>query len=610
MFEGICARYHQRTGNSSHKATMYDLFGSETACAIVDLPNRLELLYLRLSDGSLLTPDRLIDENTMLPLYQRFLPRGRLEKILNWMKSSGKGGSIHMSAGVTASTVKQPHYLRFCLDCLKDDERKVGEPYWHRSHQVAGVLTCHVHGDWLWELPISITSPQNKHMFLLMPGVEVCTLSKPPLKEENHKIHYRVIAASAAWLLLSNNKDVPGLSWLKNRYHHFLRLEDLATYSGRVHQRELLDRFNAHYGEPFLRGIGCSVDGQLEDNWLSKLVRKPRSTAHPLKHILFMGFLGVGVEQFFEGKAIRNLPFGRAPWPCLNPVSDHYKKAVITHCAITTNSENGKPVGNFICSCGYCYSRTGPDKERADRFKIGKMIQFGPVWLKELLNCKAAGMGLRQTARYLGVTSKTVIRHLDSLERGTPKPSNLVESEKELFSRRSRWNNLRDSFPGAGRKALRCLGQADYTWLYRHDNEWLKKNMPPPMPFTRLETRVNWEKRDWRLASQVVAAAKSLRNQGDKPVRVTVSSVGKATGLLFLPQNKLGKLPLTTLQLLKVCENGDKFALRRVKLAVEKLKLEQMPLDFWRIVRAANLRQGYSQSVKREIEKLMEMSWN
>jgi len=611
LFSGACARYRQRCDNSRLKATPFDLFGSETACAVVDLPNRLDFFYLRLTEGTLLYPDRIIDEHTMLPLYRRFLPKGRLEKILSWMKGSGRGGSIHQSVGITASTVPHPPFLRFCLECLKDDKRQVGEAYWHRCHQVAGVLTCHIHGEWLWDSPFSITAPQNKHMFYLMPGAEVCNRSKSVHKEENHKIRYTAIATGAAWLLLSKNKDVPGLSWLKNRYLHFLRVEDIATYSGRVHQRELIERFNAHYGENFLEEINCPVDAQSEDNWLSKLVRKPRSTAHPLKHLLLMGLLGVGVEDFFETKVSYYAPFGRGPWPCNNPVSSHYQKAVIARCTITTNSGNGRPVGNFICSCGFCYARTGPDKERADRFRIGKMIQFGPVWEKELRNCRATGMGLRETARYLGVTAKTVKRHLDSINAGEPRLVVFGEYEEELLRRRASWSRLRASFPEAGRKNLRCLRPADYTWLYRHDREWLKKHLPPPMPYIlRVGTRINWVKRDWSLGAKVVTVAKSIRSRVDKPVRVTVSSVGKATGFLFLLQNKLDKLPLTRQQLHKICEDRDKFDLRRVKMAAEKLKSNNVPLEVWKIARAANLSQGYSQAVKLEIAKLLEMQWN
>lgn len=40
----IFARYHYLSGNISLKDTMIDLFDNKSACAIIDLPNRLDKL--------------------------------------------------------------------------------------------------------------------------------------------------------------------------------------------------------------------------------------------------------------------------------------------------------------------------------------------------------------------------------------------------------------------------------------------------------------------------------------------------------------------------------------------------------------------------------------
>lgn len=36
---------------------------------------------------------------------------------------------------------------RFCSKCLKEDRQTHGIAYWHRSHQLAGIYWCHLHGD-------------------------------------------------------------------------------------------------------------------------------------------------------------------------------------------------------------------------------------------------------------------------------------------------------------------------------------------------------------------------------------------------------------------------------------------------------------------------------
>jgi hypothetical protein len=47
----------------------------------------------------------------------------------------------------------------------------------------------------------------------------------------------------------------------------------------------------------------------------------------PLKHILFMRFLGLSPEVLFN-QNVGYLPFGKGPYPCLNPVCKQYKKVV------------------------------------------------------------------------------------------------------------------------------------------------------------------------------------------------------------------------------------------------------------------------------------------
>ncbi|WP_224984217.1 TnsD family transposase [Geomonas agri] len=602
LLYSVCARYHLRSCNASPKASMLELFGSSTACATVDLPNRLQYLCNQLSKGTLITPNRLLSENTMLPLYRPFLPKARLARITKWMLESTRGGSIHVAIGATASTVHHPRYLQFCIECLKADEERFGEAFWHRCHHVPGVHVCHKHGVSLFATEFPVKVQLNKHLFYPLPNLAGGAVEQEAV--EASSTAELLIASNVAWLLHANDDEWPGLKWIRRRYLDFLRIRDLATLSGRVYQEQLIREFNAYYGEQFLQRVGCQVQPEGGDSWLSRLVRKPRTASHPLKHILLMGFLGVDVNEFFSGGMVGHSPFGRGPWPCLNPVAPHYKKSVVTHCLITRNSESGKPVGNFICPCGFCYARTGPDGGREDRYRIGRIIQYGPVWESELLRWWQKGIGLRAIARHLGVTSKTVTRHISYLQvRPLQSPAT---TSNEVDIRRARWIKLRSSFPSAGRKLLRSLAQADYVWLYRHDRDWLKANMPPPLPYSKnRDLRVNWPRRDWEVAAAIQKAQRIIRARLGKPTRVTVSALGKYIGGLFILQHKLHKLPLTGRQLQKVCESKDGFALRRVRRAVEELKRQGQPLTAWRICRIAGMGTEVTDVVQREIDRLI-----
>jgi hypothetical protein len=346
-----------------------------------------------------------INNNTLLPFYAPFLPRKRLNKLIAWMRGSIRGGSIHMSIGHMASSIPSPRYLRYCLRCLEEDAQEYGETYWHRSHQAAGVHLCHKHEEWLIE---DDSFAAGKHDFRLAPD-KTPPRKQSALEDERNLAHHLSLAQMVGWLLEHHDVHSYGLQALHRKYLHHLQRLGLATFSGRVAQRELVDRFVAFYGETFLRQIHCLVDKDSEDNWLSALVRKPRKASHPVRHFLLINFLGIHPEEFFSDEAQTRAPFGRGPWPCLNPVAAHYKRFVVGQCEITRNSETGAPVGNFVCSCGFGYARTGPDQERTDRFRRGRMLSFGKLWEEELIRLAVnERRSLRSTARALGVDVNTV----------------------------------------------------------------------------------------------------------------------------------------------------------------------------------------------------------
>lgn len=600
LLYGVCARYHQRSGNPSFKATTAELFGSASACAVTDLPCRLGSLSAQLSPGTLNTPERLIKRHTLLPLYGPFLPPRRLSTLMAWMEGTGRGGSIHMAIGAMASSVPAPRFLHYCPDCLRDDSETFGETYWHRSHQVAGVRICHRHEIWLHESETPAAAPPNKHVFQLPPSREA---SGRPLGEENPLPVDLTIARAVAWLLAHPDTPCRGLDALRKIYLRQLHCMDLASYEGRVDQREFLARFARYFGNLFLRQCHCAIDAAGQDNWLSALVRKPRKASHPLRHILLTIFLGLDLEDLFFQHPAPDRPFGQGPWPCLNAAAEHFRQPVIPHCVITRQCETGAPVGNFYCSCGFNYSRSGPDRHPDDQFKRGRIIAVGPVWEAALVRLRdQQGFSLRATARTLAVDVNTVTRYLARLAAGPPEEVRQEEDQRKI--RRECWLALRAQHPQTGRKGLRSLAKADYVWLYRHDRDWLLTNLPPARSRKRSgKPRVNWAMRDRDLAARILPAALEIRECAGKPVRVTVSAIGKKLGVLVLLQKKLAKLPKTRANLERVLETRKDFQVRRVQLAALALEQRGEPLNPWRIIREAGLRPGPAAALRDEITK-------
>ncbi len=100
-----------------------------------------------------------------------------------------------------------------------------------------------------------------------------------------------------------------------------------------------------------------------------------------MTHILLINFLCEDIKEFFKGVTNSYNPFGHGPWPCLNIACSNYKKDIIKDVVVTDDYKTRIPVGTVRCNCGCVYSRKGPDKSVDDRYKIGRIKEFGDVWV-------------------------------------------------------------------------------------------------------------------------------------------------------------------------------------------------------------------------------------
>lgn len=161
--------------------------------------------------------------------------------------------------------------------------------------------------------------------------------------------------------------------------------------------------------------------------------------------------------------------------------------------------------------------------------------------------------------------------------------------QKALKIKRMAWSSLFEENPTAGTKLLRSILPSVYTWLYRHDREWLKANMPPPHHGIS-PPRVDWKRRDLLLSEAAKREAIDLKNAASAPIQVTVSAVGRAIGQLPIIQKHLDRLPLTAQVLADVVETREEFAIRRVRWATECFRIENVYPQRWQLVRRASLR--------------------
>ncbi|MDQ3742893.1 MAG: TnsD family transposase [Acidobacteriota bacterium] len=595
----VCSRYHERVGYRSKESTGRDLFGNARAKIAVDLPCNLDALANSSPWRDQVTADRLIDDHTLLPFYDLFMPPERLESLRSDMRGSF-GGSVHGRLGALTSGIACD-YLRFCPRCVADDRERLGETYWHRIHQVPGVEVCSRHEVFLENTRVHVRNRGNLEAYVT---AERAVRAEPPrtLDRENpDHLAYLLVARDAEWLLGRREACAaqPDAAH-RERYYGLLYERGFSSYSGPVNIVELTKAFKVHYSEPLLEWLGCGIEKH--HSWIRRLIQNRERAQHPLYHLLLMQFLGVTASDFFRLPAIR-LPFGEGPWPCLNRAAEHFGEATINEYELTyTRQLIKRPIGIFRCACGFAYYRTGPDNSFEDLYRADGLVTVGLSWERSLAEAFCETRPLDGLARHFCIRPET-LGHL--LVRLGLIASSLKGSGEEIYTtlscankgkrltgtqflnhretRRKLWLEVLKDNPGVPRKALREKHTFLYDWLGKNDREWFESLLPPRQKVGARPAYIDWAKRDAESAEAVKDEAGRIRSAPGRPVRVSKTGVAKNIGVLAVISKRGNLLPLTVKALDKVSESVENYAVRRVLWAAECFREEGICPTIWQL---------------------------
>ena len=605
LLYSACSRYHKRAGNRSKEATALDLFGKGQTAIIVDFQTRIDYLAAQLPPTTY-TASRLIEQNTMLPLYAPFMTAERHEVIRSDMRGEG-GGSIHARLGILTSGL-DIKYLRFCPVCVKQDR----EPYWHRVHHVPGVEVYPTHAVFLSDSAVSVRN-RSKHRALMTVKQAVGELSPASkmvrplnLDDREHKA-LLLLARDAEWLL-STQVEVNNQNILRRRYLRLLFEHGVASYTGKVKHAQLTARFLDHYSPALLKRLRCDLE--LRYHWLRRLINDWKRARPPLHHLLLMQFLGCSAESFFS-LPVDEWPFGKGPWPCLNTAGGHYHENFINECIIGhTQGKDRRITGTFSCKCGFSYRRIGPDTSDERRYQYDLLLRFGEAWYEKLRELRAGNRSREEIAQALGVSILTIqgeVRRLKkSIESGMPLKQryqcprmNPTPVDPEVRDRqRQQWLEVAAANPNAGRSMLANQASHSYHWLFQYDKKWLRENSPERLGSSGKKPRVDWLERDKNYSTDVRKTAAEMLTAQGRPVRASRTGVLKKLGILTVVTKNSAKLPLTNKTLDEVSESVTAFVIRRIRWAADCYRQEHFPADRWKL----QTRAAVSNEIARNIE--------
>lgn len=536
----VLSRYAQLCGGSSRRAA----FAGERAAASftqnVAFPSRLGDLVGALPPGTDLSVAQIIKRHSVLPYYAPFLTNDQLQYAHSSMAGDGRG--LMLMLGVNASRVEGAARVRFCPSCLTDDISRFGAAYWHRVHQLPGVLVCPQHSQLLKVVDPSWYSRNSQQLNL--PGDDGVQAHAIQLNAGVHtlpKLHQ--IACGSLQLLGLERGPLPATAV---RAFLLQAAVDLGLTSGAAHRLDLR-RLASHMASLFKflpadweYSVLRKAPPGLPATWVTKLLRTPRGTHHPLKYLVLANALGVDLTCI----------------PCVDKPAEPEREGPSHPGTRTSRTVTTEPVTDGLKGLA------------------------AAIWKLALTGEDAA-----QIAGMLGVSQTQVYRTICAVNRG---PSEWKEA-RFVRERRRRRESFEDEYGGL--QAHQCR---DYPWLYRCDRMWVSSWIAKygNRCTSRPGSAGMFAALDVQLAEEIRCCAQRLRAESGKPIRISRTRIGRELHVLARFEKQLSKLPLCKRELIQVCESAEQFRTRRLLWAEAKLLHEQRNVTRSVLYRTACIRPG------------------
>lgn len=296
LLYSIISRYKRMCGIVSGEALIKDLFGKHVILSSIYFPTHIRNLTENLPYSSKITEYTILENHTLYPFYTSFLSKIKTQDIYECAKE-GKGQRVILKMGMVGNNRELNKYLRFCPECFKEDIDRFGESYWRRFHQVPGVLYCIKHGCELVDSEVMIIDCDLEQRCA---DENTCIDKGHRINLEDRYKELNIELGKQVCYLLNNNVERKELDFIINFYIDKLREQNLASSSGHIYMKDLQREFVDFYTHEYLKIMQLDINTEQDYNWLKVFVRNNGKDRNPIKHLLFLQFLGIRVEALFQ----------------------------------------------------------------------------------------------------------------------------------------------------------------------------------------------------------------------------------------------------------------------------------------------------------------------
>jgi len=556
LLYSVLARYYLHVGLPPVANSHETLFGRRSVIASYDLIGSLNILAERIPADRCLSADVLLNM-TLYPYCVAFEPgevRDRVQQDLR----EGKVLGSHLRLGLATFRIGRLSHLRFCAACNEEMLARYGELYWRRSHQLTSVLVCTDHGIPLQQSSVYLDK-ESRYAFIAASLNNCPSLTSPYLFKSKSVLvlnHLMQIAHLSIDLLNSTATAKSFDEWTIY-YRAKMLSAGLAKSACTMNQKSFCEEFKQFYAET-LSCFPHVIDGEDYPNqWLQSLVRRHRKASHPLYHLLLQNFLN-------QRKIVAPL-FGTGPWPCLNPLIKHTEKYPVTD--INFHRNHGRTVARFNCYCGYIYTRWYDPA--TNRFGPIRFLKYGPSLLPVLLSMVRLKKSLRQIGRAIKLDPKTVVKLCLELGIEIPWHSSVLTSRNIPIT-----------------------------------TEVIKVTKPSVVQNKPIRTAAtDWAAIDAEYKNKI-SETSVLIKQAIPPIRVTLAEIERWTCKRGWLGKRLHQLPKSKRMLKRSIETTEKFQMRRIVWAKNRLEQSGLSIDGWRIARLAGLKPQSYELINQYLQQL------
>lgn len=152
------ARYNVRVGYNSISFTYADIYKTPKNFLSVDYINDYTSDAFRWITRQN-SWEKVVFENTLWPIYVRFLPQAELFNAINNMLSY----NCYLNPKFFP-IVNGTRFIKFCPECVKSDRQMYGETYWHRNAQLPKIRVCPKHKCFLENSTVRVFGGTTKEL--------------------------------------------------------------------------------------------------------------------------------------------------------------------------------------------------------------------------------------------------------------------------------------------------------------------------------------------------------------------------------------------------------------------------------------------------------------